>query len=145
MAEQRKSGDAPRGPLAEGAERLERLARSLKDNQLARTHTKAGPQAPVSQAFVLSPDEAWAKKYMTQCIGPVCFPAAGADVPAFSKFSAKPVPPAASHGFQAPNTALANRPTPEISAVKADSGHLGAVIGKPARPRSRLGRLLWGR
>jgi hypothetical protein len=140
MTQQRKSGDTPRGPLAEGAERLERLARSLKDNQLARTRTKPGPQPPVSEAFVLSPDEAWAKKYMTHCIGPICFPAAGADVPAFAKFPAKP---AATSGFRAPAEAI--RPAPQKPAAQADSGQMGMVIGKPGKRRSWLGRLLRGR
>ena len=143
MAEQHKSGDAPHGTLAEGAERLERLVLGLKDNQLARTRTKAGLQPPVSQAFVFSPDEAWAKKYMTHCIGPVCFPAAGTDIPAFAKFSAKPAPQAANQGFQ---VAPANyHPAPHKQTLQADFGTLGGAIGKPVRRRSWLGRLLRGR
>ena len=146
MTEQPKSGDALRGPLAEGAERLERLARSLKDSQLARTRTKIGAQPPVSEAFVLSPDEAWAKKYRTNCIGPVCFPAAGSDLPAFAKFALKPVPQAASQDFSTPAKAAAPRPVSSPRPTcQGESGPIGLAIGKPIRPRSWLVRLLWGR
>jgi len=62
MGERRKTGEPPRGPLVEGRRRLESLVRSLKSNQLARTRAKVGPQPPVSEAFVLSPDEAWAEE-----------------------------------------------------------------------------------
>jgi len=143
MADKRKSGEAPRGPLAEGAERLERLARHLKDSQLARTRSRVGAQPPVSEAFVLSPDEAWAKKYMSHCIGPVCFPASGADVPAFSKLSAKSAASGAHPRVQ--TSALAPRPAGQTTAVRGSSAPIGAAIGKPARRTSWLGRLLRGR
>jgi hypothetical protein len=146
MGERRKTGEPPRGPLVEGAARLESLVRSLKSNQLARTRAKVGPQPPVSEAFVLSPDEAWAKKYMTHCIGPVCFPATGADVPAFAKFPAKPASLATTHGFQAPAKAAGvNSRNPQQTAIQAVSEPIGLAIGKPAVPRSWLGRLLRGR
>ncbi|MGA7713267.1 MAG: hypothetical protein WCA81_15285 [Rhizomicrobium sp.] len=142
MAEHPKSDDALR--LVKGAERLERLARSLKDGQLARTRTKIGAQPPVSEAFVLSPDEAWAKKYRTNCIGPVCFPAAGSDLPAFAKFALKPVPQATSHDFSTPAKAAAPQPSPRTT-LQGESGPIGLTIGKPIRPRSWLVRLLRGR
>ena len=143
MTENPKSAD---GPLAKGAQRLERLARSLKDNQLARTRTKIGAQPPVGEAFVLSPDEAWAKKYRTNCIGPVCFPATGADLPAFAKFALKPVPQAVSHDVSTPSNAT--RPRPALSprpTHPGEAGPIGLAIGKPVRPRSWLARLLRGR
>ena len=145
MAEHPKTGDALRSPLARGAERLERLARSLKDNQLARTRTKIGAQPPVSEAFELSPDEAWAKKYRTNCIGPVCFPATGADLPAFAKFALKPVPQAVSQDHSPPANARAPRPAPSSPTPQGESGPIGLAIGKPMRPQSWLVRLLRGR
>ena len=147
MGERRKTGEPPRGSLVEGAARLESLARSLKDNQLARTRTKVGPQPPISEAFVLSPDEAWAKKYMTHCIGPVCFPATGADVPAFAKFPARPAPSATTHGFQAAakTAGAGSNRSPQQAPIHTVSGPIGLAIGKPAVRRSWLGRLLRGR
>ncbi|MDE2134115.1 MAG: hypothetical protein KGJ49_05910 [Alphaproteobacteria bacterium] len=109
MAETRKAG----GALLDGAERFDRLARIVKDNQLGRTST--GPRPPVTEAFELSPEDAWSRKYMTQCIGPVCFDPA-VEPPVFAKFAA-------------PVEAAAN------------SGPIGLVIGKPVRRRSWLGRL----
>lgn len=123
MAEPRNPG----GRLAEGAARLERLARIVKDSQLARTKAKAGPA--VTEAFVLSPEEAWAKKYMTHCIGPVCFEAP-AEPSVFAKYAAQPSKPAASQGYS----------TETAPAPPRDAGPIGLAIGKPPR-RSWVGRL----
>ncbi|MDE1987071.1 MAG: hypothetical protein KGL29_11850 [Alphaproteobacteria bacterium] len=131
MAETRKSGE---GALAEGAERFDRLARIVKDSQLSRT--KAGPKPPITEAYVLSPDEAWAKKYMTQCIGPVCFGPLTEPTP-FANFATPPLGSVKSHDFSAPNPA---KPAPG-----AGGGPIGLAIGKPARRQTWLGRLFKGR
>jgi hypothetical protein len=131
MAERHKSSE---GPLAEGAERLDRLARIVKDSQLSRT--KTGAKAPTTEAFVLSPEEAWAKKYTTQCIGPVCFGPL-TEPPPFANFAAPPLGPVKSHGFTASR--------PAEGTPSARSAPIGLALGKPARKRSWLGRLVKGR
>ncbi|MGC9954411.1 MAG: hypothetical protein ABSD21_09060 [Rhizomicrobium sp.] len=135
MAETRKPGG--RGALADGAERFDRLARIVKDNQLSRT--KTGQRPPETETFVLSPEDAWAKKYMTQCIGPVCFTVeAMAEPPMFAKFTA---PPVQGQGFRASEVAQ-NAPLRRREAAdRAGPGPIGLAIGKPVRARSWLGRL----
>ena len=142
MAETRRPDKAARGALADGVERFDRLARSVKNSQLART--KAGARPPATEAFERSPEDAWAKKYMTHCIGPVCFTVeALADPTVFAKFTAPPEAPVQSGGAWAagPQTAqnppVRARPAPE----PAGRGPIGLAIGRPVRRRSWLGRL----
>jgi len=135
MADKREM--APSGPLAEGAERFDRLVRIVKDGQLART--KSGLKQPATEAFVLSPEEAWAKKYMTHCIGPICYgPITAAGLPAFAKATGPLAELPRTHGFAVPAKA------PKATSAGAPEA-IGLVIGKPVRARSRLGRLFWGR
>jgi hypothetical protein len=139
MAETRKPGKAF-GALAEGAERFDRLARTVKDSQLRRT--KTSPGQPVTEVFELSPDDAWAKKYMTHCIGPVCY-TVEAEPPVFAKFTA---PPKASvQGgvvkAAAPQTVQSPLPRGQEVAGQAGPGPIGLTIGKPVRAGFRLGRL----
>jgi hypothetical protein len=128
----------PSMTLAEGAERFDRLARILKDNQLDKTRGTPAVTPPVTEAFVLSPDEAWAKQYTTRCIGPVCFTQT-ATPPGLAKFPA--IPP------QAPvlSTAVEAKPErPRSSgnpAARRPAEPIGLAIGKPVRPRSWLARL----
>ncbi|MGA7675589.1 MAG: hypothetical protein WCA78_11190 [Rhizomicrobium sp.] len=138
MAETRKPGE--RGSLVDGAERFDRLARIVKDNQLSRTRT--GPRPPATETFTLSPEDAWAKKYMTQCIGPICFDLA-AEPPVFAKFTAPPVTSAQSLGFRAtgPQKAPSLPPRPREAPQRASAAPIGAAIGKPFRAHSWLGRL----
>jgi hypothetical protein len=124
--------------LAEGAERFDRLARILKDNQLAKTRGKPAVTPPLSEVFVLSPDEAWAKQYMTQCIGPVCFTQA-ATPPGFAKFPA--IPPQAPPRSSAVEARSERPATSGKPAARQPSEPIGRVIGKPVRPRSWLARL----
>src|ERR1700761_5274448 len=56
--------------LTDAAERLGRVASIVKDQQLARN--QSGVRLPESEVYVASPEEAWSKKYMIQCVGPVC-------------------------------------------------------------------------
>ena len=125
-----------RGALADGAERFDRLVRVVKDSQLSRT--KTGPRPPQSEIFVLSPEDAWAKKYMTQCIGPVCF-SVEAEPPVFAKFTAPPEAAMENQGLRASQTAQ-SAPQPGRGAADRP-GPIGLAIGKPVRPRSWLGRL----
>ena len=143
MAETRRPGEAPRGTLADGAERFDRLARKVKDSQLRRTKTDPGPR--VSEAFELSPEDAWARKYMTRCIGPVCFTVeAMAEPPVFAKFT---VPPEASvHGsdpWRPGSKAARDSPPPRVEeAERASPAPIGLAIGKPVQRRSWLVRLI---
>ena len=131
---------APSGPLAAGAERLDRLVRIVKDGQLART--KSGLKQPATEAFVLSPEEAWAKKYMTHCIGPVCYgPITAAGLPALAKAAAPLAEPPRTREFAAPATAVKDKKTTFARAPEA----IGQLIGKPVKARSWLGRLFRGR
>ena len=113
-----------RGPLAEGVERFDRLVRIVKDSQLGRT----APKQSAGESFVLSPEDAWAKKYTTRCIGPVCY-TVEAEAPVFAKFGTP----------ETPVKALPARPGP--SPRQAAGEPIGLLIGKPVRRRSWLGRL----
>jgi hypothetical protein len=141
MTETHKPGKATHGALVEGAERFDRLACAVKDNQLGRT--KTGQKPSVTETFTLSPEDSWAKKYMTQCIGPVCFELTG-DPPVFAKFTAPPATSAQTQGFRAagpqetPNVPPSDRP----AAGRVFAVPIGTAIGKPPRARSWLGRLI---
>src|SRR5262249_7760001 len=74
MADPFKFADRPsrRGALAEAAERFDRIVNIVKDQQLSHTQPGTAVRRPESEAYVLSPEEAWSRKYMIQCVGPVC-------------------------------------------------------------------------
>ena len=140
MAETGKPGAAPRGSLAEGAERFDRLVRTVKDSQLGRTKTAPGP--PVTEAFELSPEDAWAKKYMTHCIGPVCFAVeVMAEPPVFAKFTA-PESSVQSQGLRPAGLAQDPPPRRREAVGRGSTAPIGLAIGKPVRARSWLGRLI---
>ncbi len=140
MAETRKPGEAPRGALAAGAERFDRLARTVKDSQLRRT--KTAPRQPVTETFELSPEDAWAKKYMTHCIGPVCYTVV-AEPPVFAKFTAPPEASAQAGASRAAAAQTGQNPPlhGREAAGQAGAGPIGLAIGKPVRAGFRLGRL----
>jgi hypothetical protein len=119
-----------RGPLADGVERFDRLVRIVKDSQLGRTVLR--PSA--GETFVLSPEDAWAKKYMTRCIGPVCY-TVETEPPVFAKFALRPEPAAPGQVLRAP---ARTAPLPHREAADEP---IGLLIGKPVRRRSWLGRL----
>jgi hypothetical protein len=137
-----KLSDTPRsGPLAEAAERLDRVVSIVKDQQRARTNSGERPKE--SEVFVLSPEEAWSKKYMIQCVGPVCTIRPTEEgallLPRFA-----PVPPvkqAAASLEIAPQKAPTVRVETARSRGKAAPEPIGLAIGKPVRKRSLLGRL----
>ncbi|MDE2183043.1 MAG: hypothetical protein KGJ78_08475 [Alphaproteobacteria bacterium] len=107
-----------RAPLAEGAERFARIVRSVKESQRARTG--APVLAPGSDTYTLSPEEAWARKYTTHCIGPVCYP---------------PLPQAP-FARQGEPPKIRDRAVPVEERPQLQS--IGQTIGKPLR-RSWLG------
>ncbi len=71
---------APRGALAEAADRFDRLVRGVKDQQLSET--RSGPRIALTDSLVASPEEAWARNFMTQSIGPAVGGGHSAVVPA---------------------------------------------------------------
>jgi hypothetical protein len=134
--------DRPRsGALADAAERLGRVASIVKDQQLA--HNQSGTRQPESEAFVLSPEEAWSRKYMIQCVGPVCT-IQPTDTTALLLPRFAPAPAVAQAA--APSVELAPmRPAkPAMTGKttrKAAAEPIGLAIGKPVRKRSLLRRL----
>jgi hypothetical protein len=131
-----------RGALADAAERFDRLARVVKDQQLAET--RSGPRIALNEAYVASPEEAWAKKFMTQAIGPAAMrldpppaPFCQADLARQGLCSMQPEAMAAVSSTTAPAAA------PVIRPVAAAAQPIGGAIGKPARKRRFLG--LFGR
>ena len=129
------------GPLADGADRLDRVVSIVKDQQRARSNP--GERTNESEVFVLSPEEAWSKKYMIQCVGPVCTVRPTEEgallLPRFV-----PAPPSkralVSREF-APQKAPEVRIEPAPTVRKSGSEPIGLAIGKPVRKRSLLGRL----
>lgn len=134
------------GALADAAERLERVASVVKDQQLART--QSGARRPESEVYVSSPEEAWSKKYMIQCVGPVCTvrpTEAGALL--LPRFQPVPEAEAPERSVELAPVAAAPAPTPAAPDKslkrkgRAAAEPIGLAIGKPQRKRSLLGRM----
>ena len=132
----------PVGSLSDGAERLDRLIRGVKDRQFTQAHTAPEPKS-VSNAFAVSPEETWSKKYMTAGIGPnefkpVQMPSIAVSMPT----AAQPLRPAPmtlepAMEVQAKSAARAARPSARPTPI-------GQAIAKPQRKRSWFGRLVRG-
>jgi hypothetical protein len=119
------NGGPRRSAFVEGAARLDRIARPGEQNGEARPL-----QAAADRMSAISPDEAWAKRFMSAGIGP------GKNRPA----PAMSIPDLALVERTAPEPAP--QPRREIS-KSAKPLPIGAAIGKPMR-RSWLGRLVRG-
>jgi hypothetical protein len=118
--------------LAEGAERLERVIRGVKDRQLSDAHNV--PVFSTNNAFAVSPEEAWSKKFMTAGIGP-------------SDFKAPQMPSIAVAAPMAGATfGTAGSASPPVAApiVVERRNTIGDVLAKPVRRLSWLGRLVRG-
>lgn len=147
MAEQRSTGS-----LADGAERLERLIRGVKDRQFSEAHMAPEPKA-VSNAFAVSPEETWSKKYMTAGIGPhefkpVQMPAAPVAVPTVAPLKPAPMTLEPAMEVQTPRP-TPKAPEPVVQAKPAARpgrdvrpSPIGQTIAKPQRRRSWFGRLV---
>jgi len=133
-----------RGALADAAERLDRVARVVKDQQLAET--RSGPRIALNDVYIASPEEAWAKKFMTQAIGPAAMrleppaaPFCQADLARQGLCTMQPEVLAAS-----PVLARQTAAAPEVRpAQESARGNIGGAIGKPPRKRGLFG--LFGR
>ena len=121
---------APVASLAEGAERFERVIRGVKDRQLSDAHNV--PVFSTNNAFAVSPEEAWSKKFMTAGIGP-------SDYKAPQMPSIGVAAPIAGATFQPAGSA---KPYVAAPVVVERRGTIGDVLAKPARRRSWLGRLV---
>ena len=132
--------------LGDAAERLDRLARGVKDQQLAETRT--GPRIALTESYTSSPEEAWAKKFMTQAIGPAVTTLTAPALPAFLPLAQ---PPLVGPGFTAVPAAKVQKKSamphaaPEVRPGTAKQEAIGGAIGKPPRRRSWVGRLFLGK
>jgi hypothetical protein len=129
------------GSLADGAERLERLIRGVKDRQFSEALNAPQPKN-VSNAYVVSPEEEWSKKFMTAGIGPHDFKPVQMPVVSIAAPSTalKPGPKALEPAIVAAK--LERRAAASPGAVRPTP--IGAAIAKPARRRSWFGRLVRG-
>ena len=145
MADQKRLSDtAPRGALAEGAERLDRIARSAT-TQPANT-TAGNSIDDNNRMLAISPDEMWARNYMSHGIGPKleASPLLGMAPIAHLVSMPKFVPPSELRPEPIVTRTAPIAEQPMIRDVKPN-GPIGAHIGKPMRKRSWLGRMLMGR
>jgi len=140
MALWNKSADRPQhNALARGAAKLESFSRDLKIKQGGG---KRGTPFVPERMTSMSPDELWAKQFMSQGIGPCSDMSVACQLPpANTTFSLQ--------GFSLARDGVIKtveqtvpRPSPLAS---AHSGPIGSAIGKPIRKRSWLGRMLLGR
>jgi hypothetical protein len=135
------------GSLAEGAERLERLIRGVKDRQFSEALNAPQPKS-VSNAYAVSPEEEWSKKFMTAGIGPHDFKPVQMPVVSIAAPSAslKPAPKTVEPAIAAVASKPALKPgkTAAASPGAIRPGPIGAAIAKPARKRTWLGRLVRG-
>ena len=142
MSDPFKFAENPRSAaLADAADRLGRVASIVKDQQLART--QSGVRRPESEAYVSSPEEAWSRKYMIQCVGPVCT-VRPTDEGALLLPRFQPTPQGQAAQPQTVEIAPSAKPLGEKAprrSARAAGEPIGLAIGKPVRRRSLLGRM----
>lgn len=136
------SGAAPRNAFAEGAARFAEIARTVKAQQVAEQQETTAPARPMAAD---APDEVWARKFMSQGIGPAGSDPATARAPVWH---APAMVPDFSAFWQArvrqrefsPKRDLGLPPRPGMDRVS-----LGGRLGKDEPPRrSWLARLFRG-
>ncbi len=145
------------GSLADGAERLERLIRGVKDRQYSEALNAPQPKS-VSSAYAVSPEEEWSKKFMTAGIGPhdfkpVQMPVVSIAAPSTSlKPAPKTLEPAITAVAPAPAGKVemkaapkpVEKPQAKASPGSVRPGPIGAALAKPAAKRTWFGRLVRG-
>jgi hypothetical protein len=144
---------SPIGSLADGAERLERLIRGVKDRQFSEASNAPQPKT-VANAFAVSPEETWSKQFMTAGIGPNVFkpvqmPVVSVAAPAPAATMPMPAPKTLEPAITA--VAPEAKPAPVLAAKTSiespgsvKPAPIGAAIAKPARKRTWFGRLVKG-
>jgi hypothetical protein len=143
LSEQSRVGGS-RSALAEAADRFDRLARGVKDQQLSET--RSGPRIALTETYGASPEEAWAKKFMTQAIGPVMTTFAAPALPGFVPAGQAPI---ASQGFSAPTQPAPAERRGETASFRPGGDLRGGgekpMKHMPRRRRNWIGWLLLGR
>ncbi len=136
------------GSLADGAERLDRLIRGVKDRQFSEASNAPQPKS-VANAYAVSPEEEWSKKLMTAGIGPhdfkpVQMPAVSIAAPSTAlKPAPKSLEPVLAVAAAPAAQPVLKKAAPSAAPV-VRPGPIGAAIAKPARKRSWFGRLVRG-
>ena len=141
FSEQSRAG-AGRSALAEAADRFDRIARVVKDQQLSET--RSGPRTALAETYTASPEEAWAKKFMTQAIGPAVTTVTAPAVPALAQQFQAPVAPVGGQGFSSSSLPV---PRKESASFRPGGDLRGAVapaMRARARKRTFVGWLLLG-
>jgi len=124
--------------FADGAARFDALANELKTRQIAQV---GGASPTAYRPPAVSPDEAWARSYMTQSIGPQL------EMPRLASITLPPMP-AISFDFATPDAVprkpdfARNNTVPTGGAPLDAPEPIGTRLGRPAPRRSWLGRLL---
>jgi len=126
----------PVGSLSDGADRFDRLIKGVKDRQLSDVHNAPMPKA-VSNAFAVSPEEVWSKKFMTAGIGPQEF--AAPQMPSIA--IATPLTGQTFRAAAVPEPTLVLTAPADIGPTRSP---LGRALAKPARRRSWVGRFFFG-
>jgi len=122
------NSNQPRSALADGAEKLALLARTVREQQIAEV--QGSHALAVTNVYSLSPDEVWSKKYMSQGIGPTLDCAKPGGICPLPFAQIEPV---------------ARSEPATLSATAASSPtQIGQAIGKPYRRRSWIVRALRG-
>lgn len=118
-------GDGLRSALSDGAARFDTVARDVKSRQFAQTRGSAAAELP---GLAVSPDEAWARSFASQGIGPQ------PEMMRITGFQPPPMP-SVSLEFARSAPALA---AAEPTVVPAG---IGGRLGKAEPRRSLLARL----
>jgi len=121
----------PRSALADGAERMNVLSRTVREQQLAE---KGALRAAVMDVYSTSPDEAWHSRYMSQGIGPApdCASPGGYCAIPF----ALPVAPQAATSCSCEDATQSPRPQLGLAQAVVQTAayqQIGQAIGKPAK------------
>jgi len=140
MAEQRSTST-----LAEGADRLERLIRGVKDRQFSEVHMAPEPKS-ISNVFAVSPEEEWSRQFMTAGIGPTVFkPVQMPTMPiATASQALRPAPKTLDPAIGPSRAAAKPKAVMPRSPGEVRPAPIGQVLAKPARRRSWFGRLVRG-
>ena len=140
MTERKTLSDMPaRGALADGADKFDRIARGLN---APKPSEHSAPQPGVPQMTGVSPDEVWAKSYMTYGIGGREEPPVVAGFAPISHLVTMPKFVMPDEPIVPKTTEIVARPEPAAEIIP--SGPIGMHIGKPMRKRSWLGRVFLG-
>jgi hypothetical protein len=127
---------SPRSTFSAAADRLELFVRDVKQKQFDATGVTAIPLAPPPGGH---PEEAWMREYATHSIGRI-----RPGSPPQSAFLAPPVQrpkrPRFSDTAQLPPEKRGERPRLSLG-DSHESGHIGALLGKPAPRGGWFGRL----